>query len=130
MHFVGWTPSGHEIHWDSGPQGAITKGSAPMETFLHATAVCGAMDVVNILRKRRKEITTFEVAVEGDRALDHPRVFRHINISYRVKGPGITQDEVQKALNLSCRKYCSITNMLKPDVKVSYRIEVPVGNPD
>lgn len=110
--------------WDSGPRGAVTKGPTPMEAFLQAGAVCGAMDVVYILRKRRKEITFFEVTVEAERAADYPKIFEDFRITYRIGGDGITRAEVEKAMKLSQDKYCSVINMLIPEVKVSYKLEL------
>ncbi len=127
MLFAGDTPSGHQIVWDSGPRDAVTEGPTPMEALLHATAVCGAMDVVSILKKRRKPIERFEIEVEGERADEFPKVFTRIRITYRVSGDGITRTEVEKAMKLSREKYCSIVNMFKPDVEVIYELEMPSG---
>ncbi len=124
MHFIGGTDSGHQIHWDSGPKGAKTEGPAPMEAFLQATAACTAMDVVYILKKRRKEISIFEVEAEAERKSDYPKIFDYINITYRVGGDGITKIEAEKAVKLSFNKYCSITNMIRPTVKVTYKVEL------
>lgn len=124
MHFIGKTTTGHEIHMDSGPEGAPTQGPIPIEVVLHATAACSAMDVVAILRKRRKEIKSFQLEAEAERSPDHPRVFKNIFITYRVNGDGITRDEVEKAVKLSQEKYCSITHMLKPKVHIEYKVEV------
>jgi len=123
-HFAGKTESGHELHFDSKPHGEPTAGPTPMETVLQAAAVCSAMDVVAILNKRRKTIARFELEVEGERSEDHPRIFRTLNVVYRLWGPDITQEEAQKAADLSQAKYCSVINMLKPTVQVSYEVEV------
>ena len=124
MHFSGKTPSGHEIHWDSGPKDIVTKGATPMESLLQAGAVCSAMDVVAILKKRRKEPVFFELEVEGDRVDEYPKIFKYIRIVYRIGGDGISHDEVEKAVKLSQEKYCSIINMIRPKVQVEYRIEM------
>jgi len=124
MHFEGLTPSGHSIQWDSGPADTETQGPTPMEAFLQATAACGAMDVVSILKKRRKEISSFELEIEGVRSESYPKVFTHMTITYRIGGENITLEEVGKAMKLSQDKYCSITNMLKPTVNVNYSVEL------
>lgn len=124
LHFIGQTESGHEIQWDSAPVGVATNGSTPMEAVLQAAAVCSAMDVVSILKKRRKEISTFELEVEADRKSDHPKIFENLTITYRIAGNGITLEEVEKAVSLSHDKYCTVANMLKPKVNVGYRVEL------
>ena len=124
MHFIGRTASGHDVHWDSGPRDAQTHGPTPMEVVLQAAAVCSAMDVVSILRKRRKVVSAFEIEAEAERKQDHPRIFEDLMVTYRVGGDGITQGEVEKAVKLSHQKYCTVINMLKPKVDVSYRVEI------
>ncbi len=121
---MGQTESGHEIHWDSGPRGALTKGPAPMEAVLQAAAVCGGMDVVSILKKRRKEISRFELETEANRKADYPKTFEKLKIIYRLGGDGITLGEIEKAVKLSWEKYCSVVNMMIPNVEVEYRVEL------
>lgn len=124
MHFVGETESGHPIHWDSAPKGEVTQGPAPMETLLQATAACSAMDVVHILKKRRKEITIFEVVAEAERREDYPKIFKDLKLIYRIGSDGITLEEAEKAVKLSFDKYCSIINMIRPNVDVSFLVEL------
>jgi putative redox protein len=127
MQFSGITPSGHQMVWDTGPREAVTEGPTPMEGLLLAGAVCSAMDVVAILRKRRKEIEHLELQVEAEREETHPKVFKTYNIIYLIRGNGIVQTEVEKAIKLSQDRYCSILNMLKSDVKVKFKVEMLNG---
>lgn len=129
LHFSGETVSGHHLQWDSGPEGAVTKGPTPMEAMLQAGAVCSAMDLVSILKKRRKEIANFEIDVEASRAADHPKIFKDYHITFRVGGDGIAQEEVEKAVKLSQERYCSVINMFKPDVRVFCKVEVLPSRP-
>ncbi|MCX6641640.1 MAG: OsmC family protein [bacterium] len=124
MHFSGRTASGHTLHMDSGHAGEPTQGPTPMETVLQAAAVCSAMDIVAILQKRRKEIVKFELISEAERSEDHPKIFKTLKVTYRIGGAGITLEEVQKAVQLSQEKYCSVINMLKPTVQVDYQVEL------
>jgi len=124
MHFAGKTESGHELHFDSKPHGEPTAGPTPMETVLQAAAACSAMDVASILQKRRKTISRFEIEVAGERSENHPKIFRTLTVIYRLWGPDLTPEEAQKAADLSQEKYCSVINMLKPVVQVSYVVEV------
>ena len=124
MHFEGETGSGHKIHFDSKPKGEVTEGPSPMEAVLQAGAVCCAMDVVAILNKRRKTIERFEIEVAGERSAEHPKVFKNIDVKFCFWGKDLTQDEVEKATQLSNEKYCSVLNMLKPTVKITCGVEV------
>jgi len=124
MHFEGETGSGHKLHFDSKPHGEPGEGPTPMETVLQAAAACSAMDVASILTKRRKTIDRFELEVEGERSEEHPKIFKTLHIIYRLWGPNIASEEAQKAVELSQNKYCSVLNMLKPTVKVTFGVEV------
>ncbi len=91
---------------------------------MQAVGICSAMDVIVILRKRRKEIASFEIEMEAERRDDHPKIFEDMVVVYRVGGDGITHSEVEKAVKLSHDKYCSVINMFKPDIKIGYRVEM------
>lgn len=124
MHFSGTTPSGHTLQFDSTPADEPSAGPTPVETVMLAAAACSAMDVAAILKKRRKEITLFEVEVSAERKDEHPKVLKNLNLLYRVHGPDITLEEVEKAVQLSQEKYCSVLHMLKPVVEVTYSVNV------
>jgi putative redox protein len=124
MHFSGKTQTGHDLHFDSRPKGEPSAGASPMEMVLQAGAVCCAMDVVAILNKRRKAIERFEIEVNGERSEEHPKVFKSVDVLFRLWGRDLTQEEVDKATQLSNEKYCSVLNMLKPSVKVTCGVEV------
>ncbi|TKJ37947.1 osmotically inducible protein OsmC [candidate division LCP-89 bacterium B3_LCP] len=124
MHFSGLTESGHDMHWDSGPRDSITSGPAPMEAVLQAVAACSAMDVISIIRKRRKQVDSFEIEVEAEKKTEHPKIFEYVTVTYRMSGDGITTQELEKAVKLSQERYCSVINMIKPNVNVSYRVEI------
>ena len=124
MHFVGESETRHLLHLDSAPQDLPSSGPTPMEAVLQSAAICSAMDVATILTKRHKQITAFDLEAQGVRQEKFPRIFTAIHILYKVAGPNITQEEVEKAVRLSHETYCSVLNMLKPTVEISYTVEV------
>jgi putative redox protein len=124
MHFVAESETRHHLHMDSTPMNIPSGGPTPMESVLGAAAICSAMDVATILNKRHKHITSFDLEAVGTRQENFPRIFTAIHILYKVSGPDINQLEVEKAVKLSHENYCSVINMLKPTVKVSYTVEV------
>lgn len=87
-------------------------GFKPMQLIAVGLAGCTAMDVISILRKKRQEITEFEVRVHADQATEHPHVFTHIRIEYVLTGRNISPDAVQRAIELSETKYCPAQAML------------------
>ena len=112
MHFVAVPPSGMVVHIDSQPETGERQGASPMELLLIALGGCTALDVISILRKKRQEVTGFEVRVHGDRAEDHPKSFTDITIEYVVRGVNIDPAAVARSINLSTETYCSVHAML------------------
>lgn len=74
------------------------------------------MDMVFIFGKSRKPFTRFEMEVEANRAETHPRRIISLHFHAQVEGPEMTPDMIEKALNLSLTKYCSVTLSLDRSV--------------
>ena len=113
--------SGYTVRTDnpSGPNAA-----SPMELVAMASATCTASDVISILQKKQQQVTGFEVHVLAPRAGEHPKVFTEINLEYVVTGHAIDPKAVERAIELSLTKYCSVNKMLEKAVKInhSYRL--------
>jgi len=105
--------------------GGDNKGFTPMELILVGLAGCTGMDVISILRKKRQDVTGFEVITRGTNAEEHPRVYTEIEIEYVVRGHNVDPKAVTRAIELSEGKYCPATNMLNKTAKITskYRIE-------
>ena len=118
--FQGSADGGPEVVVDSANQA----GTAPMRMLLLSVAGCMAIDVVMILEKSRVRLETLEVDVSGDRAENPPRRFESLRLTYRVTGPG-PEDEakLQRAVDLSRDKYCSVLHSLRPDLDLDIRID-------
>lgn len=111
-----------------GEEGA-NQGLAPMGLVLVALAGCTIMDVASILKKKRQDITLLEVEVEGVQADEHPRVYTHIKILYRVGGNNIDPAAVERAIELSREKYCPVQAMLKATITIEDSYEL-VATPE
>lgn len=118
--------SNHWVMMD-GPDavGGTNAASRPKEFILYALAGCTASDVVNILRKKRVPLQGFEMRLTGHERDEHPKIFTDIHVEYIFVGEGIQPVDVERAIELSTTKYCSVSAMLQPTVKIthSYRIE-------
>jgi putative redox protein len=112
---------GFTVPLDSGPDATAP---SPIQTLLIALAGCTAMDVIEILRKKRLEVTAYEVSVSGERRAEHPRVFTGFEIHHRVRGRDIPLRAVEEAARLSDTKYCAVHAMLEPTVPITTTIEV------
>ena len=128
MHFEGtaYPPDeGGIIHLDSKPEvGGAGLGARPQSLMLVSLAGCTGMDVISILRKKRQEVTGFEVSVAAERAEDHPRVYTHIWVTYTVTGRNIDPKAVERSIELSMTKYCPVAALLSQVVPIEtdYRI--------
>ena len=124
--FAGKTDSNHWITMD-GPEdfGGSNAGIRPKELILISLGGCTGSDVVSILSKKRVKVDDFEMNISADVAETHPQVFTSIHIEFVFYGKGIDPKDVERAIDLSQTKYCSVTAMLEKSVKIthSFRIE-------
>lgn len=123
--FVGKTDSNHWITMD-GPEefGGSNAGIRPKELILLSLAGCTGSDVASILSKKRVKLDGFEMNINADVADEHPQVFTKINLEYVFYGKNLPVKEIERAIELSQTKYCSVTAMLQKSVTIehSYRI--------
>lgn len=110
LRFEAHTPSGHTITLDS-PQGD-NLGPGPMILVLVALGGCTAMDAISILQKKRQPVTGMEVVVRAEQVEEHPRVYSSYELTYIVRGQGVSRAAVERAVSLSEEKYCSVGAML------------------
>ncbi|MEM2225931.1 MAG: OsmC family protein [Candidatus Bathyarchaeia archaeon] len=125
LKFLATNEGGQSIVIDATERDGRMLGVSPMELILMGLGACTGIDVVSILRKQRQELTGLEVNVSGERREEHPRYYERIHVEYVVKGRGLDEEKVAKAIELSERKYCSVRAMLaeKAEITSSYRIE-------
>lgn len=125
LSFIGSAESGFSVPLDAAVEhGGNNEGFRPMEMLLVGLAGCTAMDVISILQKKRQEVASFEVLVHAERAEEHPRVFTHIVIEYVVGGKQISQEAVERAVELSENKYCPAQAMLSKAVLIEHKITI------
>ena len=86
--------------------------------------LCSAWDIVDILQKGREPVEDVIVELDGDRATSVPKVFTRIHMHYIVKGPGLKEAKVERAIKLSAEKYCSATKMLDKTAQVTHDYEI------
>ena len=107
LTFTGTADTGFTVPLGAGDAvGGDNDGFRPMELIALGLAGCTAMDVVSILQKKRQDVTAFEVQVNADRAMDHPKVFTGALIEYFVTGHDIKEDAVIRSIELSAERYC------------------------
>jgi putative redox protein len=103
---------------------AEPEGTSPVDTLLCALGGCCGMDVIGILRKKRQDVTGYEVLLTGERRDEHPRAFTRIEIVHRVRGRNLSGAAIEEAMRLSDTKYCSVYATLAPSVELVTRYEI------
>ncbi|HCF4953346.1 MULTISPECIES: OsmC family protein [Pseudomonas] len=111
--FLGESGSGHVVVMDGPPDhGGRNLGVRPMEMVLIGLGGCTNFDVVSILKKARQPVESCEAFLEAERADEEPKVFTKIHVHFVVKGRGLKEAQVKRAVELSAEKYCSASIML------------------
>lgn len=123
MTFNGTTDDRFNIRMDSSEAvGGHDSGLRPTDLLAIGMAGCTGMDVISILKKKRQEITNFQVLVNVQRAEEHPKVFTQIQIEYVVTGKSIDPSAVERAVELSETKYCPSIAMLGKTAEITHKI--------
>ena len=109
-----------------GPQARIDgkgeSGQGPVDMLLSALASCVAMDIVEILRKRKTPVESLSAEVIGKRADTTPRRLVHARINWKIDGAGIDKENAERAVELSTTKYCSVHDSLAHDIAIEWSI--------
>ena len=101
------------------------EGITPVETLAVALAGCMGADVVDILKKMRVPLDGLTVRLEGDRRPEPPRRYTALRLDFRAEGvPAPEQDKLERAVDLSRDRYCSVLHTLSPDLDLSIRIGI------
>ncbi len=121
MMLVGESGSGHALVMDGAPEvGGRNLGIRPMEMILLGLGGCTSMDVLFILKKARQPIVDCRVEIEAERAESTPKVFTKIHVRYVLTGGDLEPKQVERAVNLSSERYCSVSLMLGKAVALSH----------
>ena len=94
---------------------ASVEGPSPVQALGFALAGCMAMDVVHILRKGRHDLKGLKVALAAERAAEDPHRITSVKLDYTINGD-VPKDQVQRAIDLSRDKYCSVWHSMRQDI--------------
>lgn len=120
--FIGTTPSGHAQAIDT--KGDRHAAPTPVEMLLVSVAACTAVDVISILKKKRQDVTDYNVEITGTRADEHPRKFTSMHVHHIVHGRGVSAEALERAIELSDTKYCSVAATVRPTVEITTSYEI------
>jgi putative redox protein len=120
MRVEATTESGYTIGFDRSEAEEVRSGPGPTEVVLAALAACTAMDVTSILAKKRQAVRDYQIAVTGERAERHPRVFTRIVIEHQVVGE-VEVEALRRSIELSATRYCPVSAMLSKAATLEHR---------
>lgn len=119
--FIGTDSGQHSVVLSTGDEGV---GMKPSELVLVGLSACTAVDVVEILAKKRLTLTGLEIRASGEQDPNPPWAYRKIHLLYRLSGPDLTPEAVEKAIELSESKYCSVAATLRGVAEITTAFEI------
>ena len=121
---TGTDSTGHSIVIGKSPEDKSSFiGVKPSDLLLLAAASCSAYDVVEILQKQREPLSGLTVFCQGDQMDKPPYKFTKIHLLYKAAG-AVNPDKLERAINLSMDKYCSVINSLRAGVEITSDYEI------
>ena len=105
-------------------EGRGPTGFSATELLLAGAGSCAAWDVVEILRKRRADVTSLDVSVEAHQDADPPWTYRAIALNFRIEGVGLKVPVLARVVRLSIVRYCSVITTLAGVAAISATIEI------
>lgn len=100
------------------------KHMSPMQLLLSGVISCAAVDLVSMVKKRRKTLVEFSGEIEGVRRTEIPKKFTDIHIVYTFVSPDLGEEEAQKLVDLAVEKYCSVAASLDPAIKMTHGVKI------
>lgn len=97
---------------------------SPMELLLSAVTSCAAVEIVSMIKKRRRDFKDIKALTSGQRAENAPRYFKIIDIKYLIYSSDLTNDEANRFITLSIEKYCSVGATIRTDTIVNHSFEI------
>jgi putative redox protein len=121
--FIGTDSTKHSVVMSMQDEDNAT-GMKPSELILVALGGCTGIDVISILKKRRQEVTGFEIELVGEQDPRPPWTYRRINVHYTLRGSSLKENAVERAIKLSEEKYCSIGVTLSGVAEITSSFEI------
>jgi len=119
--FIGLDSTQHSVVLSTPDEGI---GIKPSDLLLIAVASCTAVDVVEILTKKRMPLTLLEITTNGEQDPNPPWTFRKIHMHFRIAGKNLTEKAVVQAIELSEEKYCSVAATVRATAEITTNFEI------
>lgn len=125
MHMEAENEEGGLVRMDGSTSiGGLEGGFSPMQLLLAGVGGCSAIDIIGILEKQRQDLQDLTIVVEGDRqSKEEHSEFKNIHITFIFTGD-LEELKVERAINLSLDKYCSVSKMLEKATEITHSYEI------
>ncbi len=97
---------------------------SPMELLLSAVTTCAAVEIVSMIKKRRRDFRDLKAESSGIRAETHPMYYKKINIKYIIYSKDLQDSEADRFISLALTKYCSVGSSIRIDTEVVHSFEI------
>ena len=97
---------------------------SPMELLLSAVTTCAAVEIVSMIKKRRRDFRDLKAESSGIRAETHPMYYKKINIKYIIYSKDLQDSEADRFISLALTKYCSVGSSIRMDTEVIHSFEI------
>ena len=125
FHMEALNEQGNRVQMDASPDiGGEGKGMRPMQLLMVALGGCSTIDVINILKKQKQDVKDIAITVTGEREGGAiPSLYRQAHVHFKLQGD-LDPVKVEKAINLSMDKYCSVTKTLEKTATITHSYEI------
>ena len=96
---------------------------SPVQLLLSALGACASVEIVSMIKKRRKTFINLEVEVEGTRREEFPKGLTSIHIKFIITSPDLTHEDAERIIELSTTKYCSVAYSLSAKQTHTFEIK-------
>ncbi len=119
--FIGIDSTQHSVVLSTPDEGV---GIKPSDLLLIAVASCTAVDIVEILSKKRMPLDHLEITCSSEQDQDPPWTFRKIHLRFIIGGRNLTEKAVAQAIHLSEEKYCSVAATVRATAEITTEFEI------
>ena len=100
------------------------KNLSPMELLLSAVTTCAAVEVVSMIKKRKRDFKDIKAESTGVRADSHPMYYKKIHVMYKIYSSDLKDNEADRFITLALTKYCSVGSSIRKDTNVNHSFKI------
>ena len=95
-----------------------------MELLLSAVTSCAAVEIVSMIKKRKRNFQNILAETHGERVDSSPRYFTSIDIKYIIYSSDLTENEADRYISMSLEKYCSVGATINDKTKINHSFKI------